>query len=161
MASVERGESTQTSTREHPDDERPFELPGEDGSAERPGEGRPPRRRREQAIGARISDPQIQRWMIRVGAAAVLGLLFANYPPLIEGPFRNAAGGVDLSLLVAIGVAAVAYVALIVIFPEPRYVFGPEGPRGVPAGDAPMPAVVDDHKASVHRANRRTTPAED
>jgi Nuclease-related domain len=77
MASVERGETTQTSTREHPDDERPFELPGEEGSAERPDAGRPPKRRREQAIGGRISDPQIQRWMIRAGAAAVLGLLFA------------------------------------------------------------------------------------
>jgi purine-cytosine permease-like protein len=97
------------------------------------------------------------RGMVAWVPAAVLGLLFANYPPLIEGPFRNVAGGVDLSLLVAIGVAAVAYVALIVAFPEPRYVFGPDGPRGVPSSDAPMPRVVDDHRASTHRARRRTT----
>src|SRR4051812_35427368 len=89
--------------------------------------------------------------------SAILGLLFANYPPLIQGPFRDVAGGVDLSLLVAIGVAAVAYVGLIIAFPEPRYVFGPDGPRGVPASDAPLPEVVDDHKASVHRASKRTT----
>ena len=44
------------------------------------------------------------RGMVAWIPAAVLGLLFANYPPLIEGPFRNVAGGVDLSLLVAIGV---------------------------------------------------------
>jgi hypothetical protein len=68
---------------------------------------------------------------------------------------------VDLSLLVAIGVAAVAYLGLVVVFPEPRYVFGPEGPRGVPASDAPLPPVVDDHKASAHRASRRTTVLED
>ncbi|BBH69238.1 nitrate reductase [Actinoplanes sp. OR16] len=90
--------------------------------------------------------------------AAIVGLLFANYPPLIEGPFRNAAGGVDISLLVSIGTAAVAYVALIVLFPEPRYVFGPDGPRGVPSSDSPMPEVVDDHSASVHRAKARTAP---
>ncbi|WP_433833151.1 purine-cytosine permease family protein [Actinoplanes sp. CA-015351] len=87
--------------------------------------------------------------------SAILGLLFANYPPLIEGPFRNAAGGVDISLLVSIGTAAAAYLALILIFPEPRYVFGPEGPRGVPAADGEMPEVVDDHGASVHRTKAR------
>lgn len=87
--------------------------------------------------------------------SAILGLLFANYPPLIQGPFRNIAGGVDLSLLVAIGLAAVAYVALLMLFPEPRYVFGPEGPRGVRAAEAPMPAVEDDHRASAHRLAAR------
>jgi purine-cytosine permease-like protein len=87
--------------------------------------------------------------------AAILGLLFANYPPLIEGPFRNVAGGVDLSLLVAIGVAAIAYAALLAIFPEPRYVFGPEGPRGVPSSDSPMAEVVDNAGASEHRARKR------
>ncbi|MGY1600792.1 purine-cytosine permease family protein [Geodermatophilus sp. SYSU D00815] len=87
--------------------------------------------------------------------AAVVGLLFANYPPLIEGPFRNAAGGVDISLPVSIGLAAVVYVALLFAFPEPRYVFGPAGPRWVPASDSPMPEVVDDPRASVHRTGRR------
>ncbi|WP_436534169.1 purine-cytosine permease family protein [Actinoplanes sp. HUAS TT8] len=87
--------------------------------------------------------------------SAIVGLLFANYPPLIEGPFRNAAGGVDISLLVSIGTAAITYVLLIVIFPEPRYVFGPDGPRGVPSSDSPMPAVVDDHGAGEHRVKAR------
>jgi purine-cytosine permease-like protein len=91
--------------------------------------------------------------------AAVLGLLFANYPPLIEGPFRNAAGGVDISLLVAIGVAAILYTTLIVIFPEPRYVFGPEGPRGVPSTDSVMPEIVDDRSASRHRVRTRISTA--
>jgi hypothetical protein len=79
MASVEQGETTQASTREHRDEERPSELPvdempgeptgSDDRSAGRPLGGRP--------LGGRISDPQIQRWMVRAGAAAVLGLLFA------------------------------------------------------------------------------------
>ncbi len=91
--------------------------------------------------------------------AAVGGLLFANYPPLIEGPFRNVAGGVDLSLVVALGMAAVSYLVLLFVFPEPGFVFGPQGPRGVPSKDAPVPEVVDDHGASVHRT-RSQRPSE-
>ncbi|GIE99809.1 purine-cytosine permease family protein [Paractinoplanes rishiriensis] len=87
--------------------------------------------------------------------AAAAGLLFANYPPLIEGPFRNAAGGVDISLLVSIGTAAAAYLALIWIFPEPRYVFGPAGPRGVPSAESPMTEISDDDGASAHRIRAR------
>jgi cytosine/uracil/thiamine/allantoin permease len=88
--------------------------------------------------------------------AAVAGLLFANYPPLIEGPFRNAvAGGIDVSLPVSLGLAAVVYLALLFAFPEPRYVFGPRGPRWVPAADGQAPEVLDDPRASVHRAGRR------
>ena len=91
--------------------------------------------------------------------AAIAGLLFANYPPLIEGPFRNAvAGGIDVSLPVSLGLAAVIYLALLFTFPEPRYVFGPEGPRWVPAADGEPAEVVDDPRASVHRADRRREP---
>ncbi len=91
--------------------------------------------------------------------AAVVGLLFANFPPLIEGPFRNAAGGVDVSLPVTIGLAAVIYLALLFLVPEPRYVFGPDGPRFVPAADGEPPAVRDDPRASRHRTRgARTEP---
>ncbi len=88
--------------------------------------------------------------------AAIAGLLFANYPPLIEGPFRNAvAGGIDVSFPVSLGLAAVIYLGLLSAFPEPWYVFGPEGPRWVPAADGEAAEVVDDPRASVHRAGRR------
>lgn len=87
--------------------------------------------------------------------AAALGLSFANYPPLIEGPFRDVAGGVDISLLMALVSAAVLYVAMLFAFPEPRYVFGPEGPRFVPAADREEPEVSLDPRASAHRASRR------
>ena len=95
------------------------------------------------------------RGMVAWIPAAVLGLLFANYPPLIEGPFRNVADGVDLSLLVAIGMAAVVYVVMLFVFPEPRYVFGPDGPRWVPSSDATPPGIVDDTSASAHRIRSR------
>jgi purine-cytosine permease-like protein len=96
------------------------------------------------------------RGMVAWIPAAIAGLLFANYPPLITGPFANAAGGIDLSLLVSIGLAAVIYLVMLFAFPEPRHAFGPEGPRGVPVRDGEAPAVVDDPRASVHRAGRRT-----
>ena len=88
--------------------------------------------------------------------SAVAGLLFANYPPLIEGPFRNAAGGIDVSLPVSIGLAAVIYLALLFAVPEPRYGFGPDGPRFVPAADGEMTPITDDPRASAHRAGRRS-----
>ncbi len=97
------------------------------------------------------------RGMVAWVPAAVLGLLFANYAPLIEGPFRNAANGVDISLPVAIGVAAVLYLVLLLAFPEPRYVFGPEGPRVVPASEAPARGIEDDASASAHRVRARGT----
>lgn len=87
--------------------------------------------------------------------AAVVGLLFANYPPLIEGPFRNVAGGVDISLPVTIGLAAVLYLVMLVAVPEPAYVFGSRGPRWVPARPATRPEVTDDPRASAHRLRRR------
>ncbi|CAA9355461.1 MAG: Cytosine/purine/uracil/thiamine/allantoin permease family protein [uncultured Nocardioidaceae bacterium] len=96
------------------------------------------------------------RGMVAWVPAAVLGLLFANYPPLIEGPFRNVAGGVDLSLVVALGTAAVVYLGMLFAFPEPRYLFGPQGPRFVPAGDGEEPPVVDNHSASAHRVRSTT-----
>src|SRR5690606_2156077 len=69
-------------------------------------------------------------WLV----AAVAGLLFAN-TSIIVGPFANAAGGIDISLPVTLLAAAVVYPVMLLLFPEPRGVFGPEGPRFVPARD--------------------------
>ncbi len=85
------------------------------------------------------------RGMVAWIPSAVVGLLFANYPPLITGPFRDVAGGVDLSLLVSLGLAAVVYLVSLYVFPEPRYVFGPQGPRWVPSrGTDTVPPPVTD-----------------
>ncbi|GAA3743200.1 purine-cytosine permease-like protein [Spinactinospora alkalitolerans] len=84
--------------------------------------------------------------------AAVVGLLFAN-TPLIVGPFANAAGGVDLSLVAALLTALVVYPITVVAFPEPRGVFGPDGPRLVPVSEAPVEAVST--RAAAHGADAR------
>ena len=75
--------------------------------------------------------------------SAVVGLLFANYPPLIVGPFTDAVGGVDVSLPVALLLAAVLYLGSLVLVPEPRYVFGPDGPRWVPSAPGEAPPISD------------------
>src|SRR3712207_9378602 len=51
-------------------------------------------------VGGRywFSDGVNWRGMAAWIPSAIVGLLFANYPPLIEGPFRNAAGGGEISL---------------------------------------------------------------
>jgi hypothetical protein len=48
-----------------------------------------------------------------------------------------------------------AAVGLLVAVPEPRYVFGPDGPRWVPSADVAPPPVVDDESASAHRVRAR------
>ena len=73
--------------------------------------------------------------------SAVLGLQFAYYPPIIEGQWSGVAGGVDLSLVVAIVSAAVLYIGSLIAFPEPEYVFGPKGPRIGRAAKATIPPV--------------------
>jgi purine-cytosine permease-like protein len=92
--------------------------------------------------------------------AAVIGLLFANYPPVIVGPFINAGGGIDLSLVAAVVSAAVLYLGALYLFPEPRYVFGPDGPRGVPSKPgAPAPIVANAESAAGKSAARRAVKA--
>ncbi|GAA3531549.1 cytosine permease [Amycolatopsis ultiminotia] len=76
--------------------------------------------------------------------ATVLGLLCAN-TPMITGPLHAVAGGVDLSLVVTLCTAAVAYPLLVKLFPEPRAVFGPDGASGSPdPAGTPQPAAVDE-----------------
>ncbi|GAB3139904.1 purine-cytosine permease family protein [Marisediminicola antarctica] len=95
------------------------------------------------------------RGMVAWIAAATLGLLFAYFPPVISGPFANAAGGVDLSLIVAIGTAAVVYIGALLIFPEPSYSFGPSGPRVVRSIPGTEREVVLDHASQAARAQVR------
>jgi purine-cytosine permease-like protein len=81
--------------------------------------------------------------------AAVLGLLFVNIPGQFEGPLRDVApdlgferlAGVDISLLVAIILAAVLYTVFLWLSPEPRAVYGPDGPRFGRATDAQPPPI--------------------
>ena len=79
-------------------------------------------------------------WVVAAG----VGLQFAYYPPVTVGPLSSAvAGGVDVSLPVAILTAAVLYLASLFVWPEPRYVFGPRGPWLVPCReDATEPPAI-------------------
>jgi purine-cytosine permease-like protein len=87
--------------------------------------------------------------------AAIVGLLFSNYPPIVTGPFRDLAGGIDLSLISGIVTAAVVYLAALWIFPEPEYCFGPEGPRLVPSRPGTPTPIVQDHSSAAARAAAR------
>ena len=82
-------------------------------------------------------------WRVMVAwiVAAGLGLQFAYFPPVIEGVLSGVAGGIDLSLVVAIGTAAILYIGALLIFPEPSYVYGPKGPRLVRSRKATVPPI--------------------
>ena len=67
------------------------------------------------------------------GVSAVTGLMFVNLPGQFVGPLGNLAAGVDLSIPVSIGLAAVLYPLVLVLFPEPADAYGPAGPRFVRA----------------------------
>lgn len=75
-------------------------------------------------------------------ASALLALAFVNLPGQFVGPLGDLAGGVDVSLPLGLGTAAVLYLALLWAFPEPREVYGPRGPRWVRAADTPVPPIV-------------------
>ncbi|MEU8250395.1 cytosine permease [Nonomuraea sp. NPDC048916] len=77
-------------------------------------------------------------WIVSAGMA----LMFVNLPGQFVGPLGDLAGGVDISLPVGLGVAAVLYLTLLAVFPEPREVHGPAGPRLVRAADTPVPPIV-------------------
>ena len=61
--------------------------------------------------------------------SALLGLAFVNLPGQFVGPLGGLAGGIDLSLPLALGSAALLYLLLLLLFPEPAAVYGPAGPR--------------------------------
>ncbi|MDP3844845.1 MAG: cytosine permease [Pseudomonas sp.] len=65
--------------------------------------------------------------------SAVIGLCFVNLPGQFVGPLGDLAGGIDISLPVTLGLAALLYLLLLKLFPEPAEVYGPLGPRWLSA----------------------------
>ncbi|MDR6975775.1 purine-cytosine permease-like protein [Streptomyces sp. 3330] len=61
--------------------------------------------------------------------SALLGVLFTNIPGQFVGPLGDLANGIDIGLPLSLAVAAVLYLALLRLFPEPRAVYGPQGAR--------------------------------
>ena len=80
----------------------------------------------------------LSAWIV----SALVALQFVNQPGQFVGALGNLAGGVDISLPLGLAVAAVLYLALLWFFPEPREVFGPQGPRFVRASADPVPPIV-------------------
>lgn len=79
-------------------------------------------------------------WAIGVVAA----LLFVNLPGQFVGPLGNSVGGVDVSLIVGLLLTAALYWVLLRIIPEPDYLFGPRGARGIPTkAGATIPPTVE------------------
>jgi purine-cytosine permease-like protein len=67
--------------------------------------------------------------------SALVGLCFVNLPGQFVGPLGNLADGIDISLPVTLGLAAVVYGLMLKLFPESREVYGPgqvtaEAPQG-------------------------------
>jgi purine-cytosine permease-like protein len=78
--------------------------------------------------------------------SAVMGIMFVNIPNQFVGPLGNLAAGIDLSIPVSIGLAAVLYPAVLLLWPEPADVYGPDGPRFVRAAAPKNTPVVDEKK---------------
>jgi purine-cytosine permease-like protein len=61
--------------------------------------------------------------------SAAVGLCFVNLPGQFVGPLGNLAGGIDVSLPITLGLAALLYLTLLRTFPEPIGVYGDHGPH--------------------------------
>ncbi|RZU46177.1 purine-cytosine permease-like protein [Streptomyces sp. BK022] len=81
------------------------------------------------------------RGMTAWWVSAALGILCTDIPGQFVGPLGGLAGGVDISLPLSLAVAAVLYLALLWLFPEPRAAYGPEGARWVPTRELPVPPI--------------------
>lgn len=79
-------------------------------------------------------------WLV----AAALSICFVNSPGQFVGPLGDLAAGIDLSIPVGLGLAAILYPLALRLFPEPADVFGPHGPRLVPAGPAANTPIVSE-----------------
>lgn len=65
-------------------------------------------------------------------ASALLSLLAVNIPGQFVGWLARRAGGVDLSLPLAVMLPAILYPLLLRWYPDPPEVYGPAGPRWLP-----------------------------
>jgi purine-cytosine permease-like protein len=82
--------------------------------------------------------PGMVAWIV----SALLALLTVNSPGQFVGWLGRLAGGLDISLLAALVLPAILYPVCLYIFPEPRGVFGAQGPRFVPSSNRPIAPLV-------------------
>jgi len=79
-------------------------------------------------------------WLVSAG----VGLLFVNLPGQFVGWLGDHANGVDLSIPISLGLAAILYLGALFVFPEPADAYGPEGAALVPTGPAANHPIVGD-----------------
>lgn len=82
--------------------------------------------------------PAMSVWVV----SAVIALMTVNMGQNFTGWFGNLAGGIDISLVVAIILPAVLYPIMLSIYPEPKAVFGPNGSAWSPVIDVPVADIV-------------------
>nr|WP_167335535.1 cytosine permease [Pseudomonas rhizosphaerae] len=75
--------------------------------------------------------------------SAAVGLCFVNLPGQFVGPMGELAGGIDVSLPITLSMAAMLYLALLHLFPEPASVYGSAGPRWIRLKSDAAPALND------------------
>jgi purine-cytosine permease-like protein len=83
--------------------------------------------------------PGVAAWFI----SSAFALATVNIPDHFVGWLGNLAEGIDVSLVVALVLPAVLYPLFLHLYPDPKAVFGPAGPRFVPAADRPIAPIVD------------------
>ena len=76
-------------------------------------------------------------WLI----SAAVALTTVNMPGHFVGWLGHLAGDVDVSLLAALVLPALLYPLFLVLWPEPRGVYGPRGPRLVRVSEQPLSPV--------------------
>jgi purine-cytosine permease-like protein len=81
----------------------------------------------------------ITAWLLSAGIAC----LMVNMPGHFVGWLGRLTGDLDFSLLAALVLPAILYPVLLWLAPEPRAVFGPRGPRCVPAVETPIAPIVE------------------
>ncbi|MER6683508.1 purine-cytosine permease family protein [Streptomyces olivaceoviridis] len=81
------------------------------------------------------------RGMTAWWVSALIGVLFTNIPGQFVGPLGDLAHGVDISLPLSLATAAVLFLALLWLFPEPRAAYGPEGARLVRTVEVAVPPI--------------------
>ena len=79
-------------------------------------------------------------WLVSAG----IGLMFVNLPGQFVGWLGNHANGIDLSIPISLGLAAVLYLGALFAFPEPEDAYGPEGAALVPTGPAANHPIIGD-----------------
>jgi hypothetical protein len=76
--------------------------------------------------------------------SSVIALLAVNIPGHFVGWLGNLASGLDVSLLVALVLPTVLYPLCLRLFPEPRAIYGPAGPRFIATIDSPIAPILSD-----------------